>query len=740
MRLFLCEKPSQGKDIGRILGATQRGEGCLNASGVTVTWCIGHLVEAAAPEVYDAALKRWSLEQLPIIPQQWRVEVKPKTATQFKVVKALLAKATQLVIATDADREGELIAREIIDLCGYRGPIERLWLSALNDASIRTALAKLRPSAETLPMYYSALARSRADWLVGMNLSRLFTVLGRQAGYDGVLSVGRVQTPTLKLVVDRDREIAAFVSVPYWAIDVSLSAGGQTFTAQWVAPDASTDDAGRCLRQPVAQQAAQQIRAAGSAQVVSVETERVREGPPLLFDLGTLQEVCSKQLGLDVQETLEIAQALYETHKATTYPRSDSGYLPESMFAEVPTVLDSLLKTDPTLAQIMGQLDRTQRSRAWNDGKVTAHHGIIPTLEPANLSAMSEKERALYRLIRAHYLAQFLPHHEFDRTVADLSCGQQKLVATGKQVVARGWRLVLAESEREGSADEDGDAPVRTQVLPALRDGMACQVAGADIKALKTMPPKPYTQGELVKAMKGVAKLVDDPRLKQKLKETTGIGTEATRASTITGLLDRGYLLRKGRAIRASDAAFTLIDAVPAAIADPGMTAIWEQALDMIEAGQMTLDTFIAKQSAWVAQLVQEHRGTTLSIALPPSPPCPQCGTQMHQRAGRNGALVHYAHLKDRNLPKSAQLHTADGSCLWLHEMGFPQSHVLPQNALDLQYRGCALLHAVPRNNDFLGLCVGKVGAAVRHKTVIGIIEGHFGIGLGHDRVIVHLG
>ena len=637
MRLFLCEKPSQGKDIGRILGATQRGEGCLNASGVTVTWCIGHLVEAAAPEVYDAALKRWSLEQLPIIPQQWRVEVKPKTATQFKVVKALLAKATQLVIATDADREGELIAREIIDLCGYRGPIERLWLSALNDASIRTALAKLRPSAETLPMYYSALARSRADWLVGMNLSRLFTVLGRQAGYDGVLSVGRVQTPTLKLVVDRDREIAAFVSVPYWAIDVSLSAGGQTFTAQWVAPDASTDDAGRCLRQPVAQQAAQQIRAAGSAQVVSVETERVREGPPLLFDLGTLQEVCSKQLGLDVQETLEIAQALYETHKATTYPRSDSGYLPESMFAEVPTVLDSLLKTDPTLAQIMGQLDRTQRSRAWNDGKVTAHHGIIPTLEPANLSAMSEKERALYRLIRAHYLAQFLPHHEFDRTVADLSCGQQKLVATGKQVVARGWRLVLAESEREGSADEDGDAPVRTQVLPALRDGMACQVAGADIKALKTMPPKPYTQGELIKAMKGVARFVTDPRLKQKLKDTTGIGTEATRANIISGLIARGYIVKKGRSIRASDAAFTLIDAVPAAIADPGTTAVWEQALDMIEGGQLTLDVFIGKQAAWISQLIAQYGSTSLSIKVPQGPACPQCGAPTRQRTGKSG-------------------------------------------------------------------------------------------------------
>lgn len=628
MRLYLCEKPSQGKDIGRILGVTQRGAGCLNGSGVTVTWCIGHLVEAAPPEVYDAALKRWSLEQLPIIPQHWQVQVKPKTATQFKVVKALLAKATDLVIATDADREGELIAREIIDLCGYRGPIQRLWLSALNDASIRKALGMLKPSAETLPLYYSALARSRADWLIGMNLSRLFTVLGRQAGYTGVLSVGRVQTPTLKLVVDRDREIAAFVSVPYWAIDVSLSAGGQAFTAQWVAPDASTDDAGRCLQQPVAQQAAQQIRAAGNAQVVSVETERVREGPPLLFDLGTLQEVCSKQLGLDVQETLEIAQALYETHKATTYPRSDSGYLPESMFAEVPTVLDSLLKTDPTLAPIMGQLDRTQRSRAWNDGKVTAHHGIIPTLEPANLSAMSEKEQSVYRLIRAHYLAQFLPHHEFDRTVADLSCGQQKLVATGKQIVVKGWRLVLVEPEREGSA-----------VLPALRDGMACQVAGADIKALKTMPPKPYTQGELVKAMKGVARFVTDPRLKQKLKDTTGIGTEATRANIISGLIARGYIVKKGRSIRASDAALTLIDAVPAAIADPGTTAVWEQALDMIEAGQLTLDVFIGKQAAWISQLIAQYGSTSLSIKVPQGPACPQCGAPTRQRSGKSGAF-----------------------------------------------------------------------------------------------------
>ncbi|MCY1354670.1 DNA topoisomerase 3 [compost metagenome] len=529
-----------------------------------------------------------------------------------------------------------MIAREIIELCGYRGPIQRLWLSALNDASIRKALGALKPSNETLPLYTAALARSRADWLVGMNLSRLFTLLGRQAGYDGVLSVGRVQTPTLALVVTRDREIAGFVSVPFWSIEVRLSTGGQRFLANWIAADDYCDDAGRCLQQAVAQHAADRLRAAGSAQVVAVATERVREAPPLPFDLGTLQEVCSRQLALDVQETLDIAQALYETHKATTYPRSDSGYLPESMLAEVPAVLDSLVKTDPSLRPLIDRLDRQQRSRAWNDGKVTAHHGIIPTLEPANLSAMTDKELAVYRLIRAHYLAQFLPHHEFDRTVAQLTCGGQSLVAVGKQIAVAGWRQVLAAPALD---DTDGEDARRGQVLPALKAGDACQVGQVELKALKTLPPKPYTQGELVKAMKGVAKLVTDPRLKQKLKDTTGIGTEATRANIISGLLARGYLLKKGRAIRASDAAFTLIDAVPAAIADPGTTAVWEQALDMIEAGQMTLDTFIAKQSSWVARLVQQYRGATLDLKLPPAPDCPQCGAPMRQRSGKSGAF-----------------------------------------------------------------------------------------------------
>jgi DNA topoisomerase-3 len=619
-----------------VLGARQRGSGCYSGPGITVTWCIGHLIEAAPPEAYGERYKRWSIEQLPILPKRWRLEIKPSTAAQFKIVEMLVGEATELVIATDADREGEMIAREILDLCGYRGTVRRLWLSALNDASIRKALAALKPAGETLPLYHAALARSRADWLTGMNLSRLFTVLGRQAGYDGVLSVGRVQTPTLRLVVDRDREIARFVAVPYWSIEVALEVAGRTFVAHWLPPENVRDAAGRCVQQAVAQSAAVRLRAAAAAEVVSVETERLREAPPLPFDLGTLQEVCSRRLGLDVQETLNIAQSLYETHKATTYPRSDSGYLPESMLAEAPTVFAALLATDPDLRPLIDKLDRAQRSRAWNDGKVTAHHGIIPTLEPADLSAMSEKELAVYRLIRAHYLSQFLPHHEFDRTTAWLSCFGESLRAVGKQIIVPGWHAAFGNDTSDAT---DDDGAKRSQSLPPLASGTGCRVGQVELKALKTLPPKPYTQGELIKAMKGVAKLVTDPRLKQKLKETTGIGTEATRANIINGLLARGYLAKKGRAIRASEAAFTLIDAVPPAIADPGTTAIWEQALDRIEAGQMTVDLFLEKQSAWIARLVEQYRGATLSIPLPPGPACPVCEAPMRRRSGKNGAF-----------------------------------------------------------------------------------------------------
>ncbi|WP_339406312.1 DNA topoisomerase III [Pseudomonas helleri] len=616
MRLFLCEKPSQAKDIAAVLGASRRGDGCWVGANATVTWCIGHLLETAPPDAYDERYKRWVLADLPIIPEKWKMRVKPKTASQFKAVKRLLGEAKELVIATDADREGEMIARELVEHCRYRGPIQRLWLSALDDASIRKALNALKPGAETFNLYHSALGRSRADWLIGMNMSRLFTLLGRQAGYQGVLPVGRVQTPTLRLVVDRDRSISDFVPVAFWAIDVQLNHDHQLFTAQWRADPDTCDDQDRCLNQAHAQQAAAAMQNASSARVVKLRTERMREVAPLPFDLGTLQEICSKKLGLGAQETLDIAQALYETYKLVTYPRSDCGYLPQSQHSEAPAILAALAHADPALAPLAGHLDPQRRSRAWNDGKVSAHHGIIPTAAANNLERLSGKHRAVYTLIRARYLAQFLPNHEYDRTQADFDCAAQALRAVGKQIVEPGWKRALPEALTPAIGRE-APAP---QPLPRLHEGLDCAVANVHLKDLWTQPPKPFTEGDLIKAMKNVAKLVQDPLLKQKLKDTTGIGTEATRAGIIQGLIDRGYMSKNGKALAATPAAFSLIDAVPRAIADPGTTAIWEQALDMVQSGEMTLDIFVAKQAAWMRKHIERCSAMTMTINGPASP------------------------------------------------------------------------------------------------------------------------
>ncbi|WP_416139102.1 DNA topoisomerase III [Halomonas sp. HK25] len=635
MRVFLCEKPSQARDIARVIGAGQRSEGYLQGGGSVVTWGFGHLLEQAPPEGYDPALKRWSLEALPILPSAWKMEVKKSGRKQFGVVKKLLGQAAEVVVATDADREGETIARELLDYCGYQGRVTRLWLSALDDASIRKALASIRPGETTYPLYLSGLGRSRADWLVGMNLTRAYTVLAQRQGHQGVLSVGRVQTPALRLVVDRDREIANFVPQPFWEVVAQFQAEDGTLRAKWKPGDTSIlDAAGRCVSEAAARSLVQQV--AGQLGCVShLETAHKKEAAPLVMDLSSLQQEASRRFGYGAQQVLDIAQALYETHKATTYPRTDCRYLPESQLEDAERIVTMLLHSDEMLLPLRERLDTSRKSRVWNDSKITAHHGIIPTAVACDLDKLSEAERNVYDLIRRHYLAQFLPAHEYDQTEVRVDLEGEAFVTSGRQVRVEGWRLLFPRAAGDEGDGESQEAPP----LPALSEGASCKAQHLEVLAKQTVPPKPFTEGTLVAAMKHAARFVTDERLKARLKETAGIGTEATRASIIETLLKRGFIKRQKRALASTPTGQQLIDALPSAITNPGMTALWEQALDDVEAGRVELKDFMARQASMVGKLVQHARETTVTMPQQESKKCPDCQAPMRKRQGNYGAF-----------------------------------------------------------------------------------------------------
>ncbi|HDL4036434.1 TPA: DNA topoisomerase III, partial [Mannheimia haemolytica] len=630
MKLFICEKPSQARDLASVLGATSKGDGLLatNDKSIIVTWGFGHLVEQYQPEDYDEVWKRWAFETLPIIPAQWKMAPKKESKKQYNVVIGLIKKASLVVIATDADREGEMIARELLDLAGYRGQIQRCWLSALDDASIRKALQTLKSGKETEALYYAGMGRSRSDWLIGMNFSRLFTLMAQAKGYSGKpLSVGRVQSPTLALVVNRDREIANFVPKAHYSLAVQLAtASDETFVAGLSIPEQYLDESGLCLDSRVIQQAEAQIKQVGIAKVITVETKREKKAPPLLYALSDLQGECNRLFGFGAQQVLDIAQSLYEEHKITTYPRTDCGYLPESQLTEVPMVIRSLVAADSELQTLLPRLNLQQKSRAWDDKKITAHHGIIPTIKKADLSKLSEEEMKVYDLIRRRYLAQFLPHLETDKTIATLQSSGHTLIARGNVIVSQGWRILFGKN-----ADEDVGSDDEKQGLPALTANQQCRVTHSEVRTLQTKPPAHYTEGTLLEAMKNAARFVTDPRLKQRLRETEGLGTEATRAGLIQGLIDKGFLIKKKKSLMASAEAIALIDSLPDLLKNPGLTALWEQALNQIAEGSMTLDDFMQRQETFVRQLIGNCMQQGMSLGNIEIRKCPECGKPMRK-------------------------------------------------------------------------------------------------------------
>ncbi|EKM3984847.1 DNA topoisomerase III [Salmonella enterica] len=643
MRLFLCEKPSQARDIAKFIGAGQRGDGFLSGPGVTVTWARGHLLEQAEPEAYGEQYGNpWRLDVLPFVPQQWKLEVKKDGRAQFSVINRLLKQVDEVVIATDADREGEVIARELLEYCRFQGRVFRLWLSALDDASIRSALANIWPSEKTEALYRAGVGRGRADWVTGMNLTRLYTLKAREAGISGVMSVGRVQTPTLAIVVRRDLEIEHFIPKPYSDVMATLISDNIAFPVKWVAAAQYCDEEGRCIQAGIAAQVVELCRQTASATVIDCQTKRQKKSAPLAFSLGSLQQACAEKFGMPAQQVLDIAQSLYETHKLTTYPRTDCGYLPVSMREEVRAVLAALMQTDPSLKShpALAQLDTSLVSRIWNDKKITAHHGIIPTKQAGDLSRLSTDERNVYQLIRQHYLAQFLPQMEVDATEATFNISGQLFRTTGNVVVVAGWKALFTEPSRTAQIPADGNEDKEgVSRLPPLQAGQTCRVQGAEEKRLQTKPPVPYNDGTLIAAMTNAASFVTDAALKKVLKENAGIGTEATRAGIIDTLVKRGFLVRDKKVLRSTPTGRDLVSALPSALTSPGLTALWEQLLDEVAAGRVSLEDFMAKQNAWVVQLVSQGKSQPLAMQAPPGPPCPVCGGRTAQRQGKNGVF-----------------------------------------------------------------------------------------------------
>lgn len=657
MELYLCEKPSQGRDLASVLGIVKSENGYITCrNDKVVTWAVGHLAEQFMPDDYDENLKRWDLNPLPIIPDPWKLKIKKSGAKQFNVIKGLFKKASRLCISTDYEREGELIARELMILCGYKGPVTRLKIQGLDETSIRRALNEPLEGSQTESLYYEGLARSRADWLVGINLSRLFTLLARSAGGDTVLHIGRVITPMVSLVVERDKSISSFQPSPYHEMFARILVQRGQFWAKWECPEEFSDEEGRCINKSYAQQISSAIYGARGRIAVADKKKR-SESAPLPFDLTSLQQYAGRRWGYTAQHTLDAAQVLYETYKVTSYPRTDSRFLPDSQHPDAPGILQCLSRTDPTFAGVCAGADTTKKGRAFNDSKVSAHHGIIPTQKVINLDDLNERERNIYDAIRRHYVAQFYAAFEFEETQVKVELdagtrGQPEIfTAKGKVPTAMGWQVLFKSAPTDDENDKDTEGPggseFKNDELPEMVAGEGAQSAAARLLDKMTRPSPHFTEATLLAAMENIARFVPEPQFKRILKETSGLGTPATRAALIEGAIQKGYIKREKKTLRATEKAFGLISFVPRVVASPGMTAAWEQELQKIAAGEQSMNTFIKELERWLTKMITTVRNssvihtevakTAFSKDGGVTYECPTCGSQLRKRKGQYG-------------------------------------------------------------------------------------------------------
>ncbi|MBP5200238.1 MAG: DNA topoisomerase 3 [Schwartzia sp.] len=648
MRLYIAEKPSMGREIAKCLkGPARNGNGFIETAEGVVTWCYGHILRQAEPEEYDAAYKKWTENVLPIVPETWKLIISESSAQQFSVVKGLITKADEIVHAGDPDREGQLLVDEVLDFVGNKKPVRRLLLNALDEKSVKEALADLRDNHDFAPLKMSALARARADWLIGMNLSRAYTLAARRAGRKTVLPIGRVKTPTLALVVRREREIKDFHPVKHYSIKAEFAHKNGNFAATWKPSDEQRglDSEGRLVDKDAAEEKLAAFSAAKEAgeQGVVVDYKKAKKEEPqrLPFALSTLQVLAGKRFGYEPQQVLDTAQQLYE-RKLTTYPRSDCEYLPTNQFGTAGTILANLAQTgDEQLAAWSGGADAKIKSRAWNDKKITAHHAIIPTTVKVKLDTLTPMQRNIYFLIAQAYLAQFYPVHVYDQTKVEFSFAGERFTASGRVVRDAGWKALYAGKNAEKTEGEENEESGDNGELPLMKKKDAVLWQSGKLAEKETKPPQRFTPSTLLAAMKDIHKFVRDEAAKKTLRAVSGIGTEATRATIIDDLIRRKFLQAAGKkkVLTPTAAAEFLVDSLPEDMTYPDKTAVWEDKLHAMAEGEGTLDAFLDEQIAFTRALC----GAAATAVLPAAEAetkCPRCGRGvLTQKQGKNGAF-----------------------------------------------------------------------------------------------------
>lgn len=631
MRLYIAEKPSLARAIADGLGGQHKKDGFIECAGdAVVTWCFGHILAQLNPDELDERYKKWNMADLPIIPHPWKLKVKPDAKKQFKIIKDLIGKADDIVNAGDPDREGQLLVDEVLQYVGNKKPVKRILLNALDEKSVKEALQNLRNNEDFRGLRNSALARSHADWLVGMNCSRAYTLAARNAGYDAI-SVGRVQTPTMALVVRREDEILNFKPVNYYQVQVIWHHEHGDIQTLWQMPKEldGLDSENRLIKKEIADVLLAAIKGADGF-IQSVKTERKKIAQRLPYSLSALQIEAGRRYGYTPQQVLDTMQSLYEK-KFTTYPRSDCDYLPENQIADIPAILKNLGELgDDTLSSYVKDADPSIRSRCWNDKKISAHHAIIPTTVRCVFSGLSEIEQNLYRMVAQAYLAQLYPVHVYDSTKIMVEAAGHQFAGSGKRIIELGWKQVykgIPEAE-----DDKEDAPL----LPDVDEGNAVTMKDGKVLSKVTQPPKRFTEATLLKAMKEIYKYVQDKSLKGELKECSGIGTEATRAGIIDNLVKRGFLTVEKKKLIPTEKAEMAVKVLPPEITLPDITAVWEKQLEEVSNGSLSLDDFEQQQEEILNGFLEHARKAKIQTAKGIAV-CPNCGRPMARRKGKNG-------------------------------------------------------------------------------------------------------